>query len=204
MASLVLIGALLLLTAGPASASCAPPPPPDQALSQSDLVFVGTVTELANRDRWAVFRVEDVWKGDAGGEQVEVRGGPADPGNGVGAATSVDRTYQRGVRYLVYARAVTAGSAAIDYGAGARWTDNACSLTRVYDPSLEQLRPATAPPADPGRPPTSDTPPAPPATTEAGDENRSWGWVPAVLTFAIILGVIFIPHKGRAKEPLER
>lgn len=200
----------LAVPAGPAFASCAPPPAAEEAVRQSDLVFVGTVAELANRDRWAVFTVEQVWKGDPGGARVDVRAGPAEPGDGTGVATSVDRTYQLGTRYLVFARAVSQGSDAVAYGPGARWSDNACSLTQPYDPSLDRLRPATVEPPDrtppsgpgsPGGPGGPEAPTAPPGRTSQGEGIRPWAWVPGVLTLAIVLGVIFIPHKGRAKEP---
>ena len=86
----------VVFTGSTAEASCFRPPDVEADLVSSDLVFVGLVTELANENRWAVFRLEEVWKGDPGGDRVEVRAGP-----GPRAATSNDRTYVAGERYLV-------------------------------------------------------------------------------------------------------
>lgn len=112
----------------------------------SDLVFVGSVTDLANGDRWATFRVEEIWKGDPEGDRVEVRAGPAGR-TGAPAATSVDRTYVAGQRYVVFASDLSRRPGAVfDFGDGARWIDGACSATQLYEPSLDRLRPPDAGP----------------------------------------------------------
>lgn len=131
--------ATLGLTAPPVVASCIAPVPLDQAVDGASSVFVGTVVELRSYDRFAVFDVEDVWKGDLA-EKVEVNGGPAlasleSTDEGVGLATSVDRTYRLGGRYLV----VSYGFDRDDVLA-----DSACSATREYTHDLIDFRPADA------------------------------------------------------------
>ena len=96
-----LVAAALLTLAGlaapaGASASCAiPPGGADDLWKSADAVFVGTVTAIANNARWATVRVEEVWQGPDQPAEVVVRGGPE--GN---TATSVDRSYTVGIRYL--------------------------------------------------------------------------------------------------------
>ncbi|MFN2502919.1 MAG: hypothetical protein ABR540_01570 [Acidimicrobiales bacterium] len=206
LAMLVLVASVALV-GGPArsaGASCAPTPAVPQALAESDLVFIGTAVSLANDDRWATFVIERTWKGDPGAERVEVRAGPpgSGGGGGNGAATSVDRTYQLGTRYLVFARAVSSGDRS--YGARALWSDNACSATQPYTAGLDQFRPERAAPLDERTPPATIRAPLPPIRTPrgGGQGEASWAWVPGIVTLAIVLGVIFIPHRGRAKEPV--
>jgi hypothetical protein len=101
---------------------------------------------VATENRRAVFRLEEAWKGDPGGHRVEVRAGPGG-GPGAPAATSNDRTYVVGERYLVFASDLSRRpGAAVDYGEGARWVDSACSATRPYEPSLDRFRPTGAGP----------------------------------------------------------
>ncbi len=129
-----------------AGASCLRASDVEEDLQGSDLVFVGTVTNLSNDDRWATFRVEEVWKGDPGSSRVEVRAGPAG-GPGAPAATSADRTYADGRRYLVFASDLSRQpGAGADFGEGARWVDGSCSATRIYQPDLDRFRPAGARP----------------------------------------------------------
>jgi len=143
-AVVAIIGAVF--TGGAAEASCIRPPDVKADLESSDLVFVGLVTDLANEDRWAMFRIEEVWKGDPGGDRVEVRAGPAG-GPGRRAATSTDRTYVARERYLVFGSDLSRRpGAAVDFGEGARWVDSACSATRPYESSLDRFRPADAGP----------------------------------------------------------
>jgi hypothetical protein len=115
------------LSASPASASCAPTPSIEESLRSADLVFVGTVVELNNRNRWATFTLEEVWKGDPRTTRLDVRG--AEPGE----ETTVDRTFEPDMRYLVFARQ-----------GELHWEDNACSATREYDPSLDRFKPTSA------------------------------------------------------------
>jgi hypothetical protein len=130
----------VVLTGGAAVASCFPTDV-EADLESSDLVFVGVVTGLANQSRWATFRIEEVWKGDPVGDWVEVRAGPGGA-PGAPAATSNDRTYVAGERYLVFASDLSRRpGAGMDFGEGARWVDGACSATRPHDSSLVRFRP---------------------------------------------------------------
>lgn len=76
----------------------------------------------------------EVWAGRGGGP-------------GAPAATSNDRTYAVGKRYLVFASDLSLRRGAeADFGEGARWVDGACSATRPHDSSLNRFRPAGARP----------------------------------------------------------
>lgn len=128
-----LVAAALLTLAGlaapaGASASCAiPPGGADDLWKSADAVFVGTVTAIANNARWATVRVEEVWQGPDQPAEVVVRGGPE--GN---TATSVDRSYTVGIRYL-FAVVVVDG----------RLEDSACSgTTEAGTIDLNAIRPA--------------------------------------------------------------
>jgi hypothetical protein len=134
-AAILSLAALWAPTA--ANASCALPPGGDALWKTADVVFVGTVTDIANNARWATVRVEEVWKGPDQPVQVVVRGGPE--GN---VATSVDRTYNIGTRYL-FALASVDGAL----------VDSACSGTTGEDQiDIDSIRP------DDVREPSGDTP----------------------------------------------
>ena len=134
----------LLMAAAPAAASCAPPIPIDQALRDSDSVFVGTVGGLANGGRTANFVVDEVWRGPDLAARTAVAGGPE--GN---AITSIDRSWEPGATYLVFASVVNG-----------KLADNACSNTQIWTDDLAALRPSDARPA--GDP--TDTSPGLPGT----------------------------------------
>jgi hypothetical protein len=128
----VLTGIAALLVAalpGTAAASCVMPLPLGDAIPVADVVIVGTVTSTENLGRWAAIAVEDIWKGPDLPGSVVVRAGPA--GN---AATSGDRMFEAGVRYLFML--------GLDEQGGL--TDNACSSTTAWDDSMGMLRPAGA------------------------------------------------------------
>lgn len=136
----VLTLGVLLLSAPVAGASCAPPLAIEDAMEQAPAVFVGTVVTLDHGGRLVGFSVDEVWKGDVEA-RVVVSGGPTPAdleglGFGESVATSVDRHYEEGVTYLVVPFGVEEGV----------YMDNACSVTQVYDASLDDLRPATAHP----------------------------------------------------------
>ena len=114
------------------------PPGPAEHLAQADVVFVGTVQVLVNQGRTATFAVEEQWHGERLPATVHVHGGPDDPNS----ASSVDRSYDAGMRYLVAA-----------YIVEQRLTDNACSATQPWSEELLAFRPAdywvpTSTPAD--------------------------------------------------------
>ncbi len=152
-AALALALALIVGGAAPAGASCLGPPSVDTSLRDADLAFVGTAVDVTNNGRWATFSVEEVWKGDPGGQVVEVRGGP-----GGQAATSVDRTYVSGTRYLVFARDPGAHGLSRAWGDDGRWEDGACSATQPYTADLDRFRPQAASATGGG---VSDNPPVP-------------------------------------------
>jgi hypothetical protein len=116
-----------LLVPATASASCLAPPPGDDPWAAADAVFLGTVTNVANNGRWATVHVEEIWTGPDQPAEVIVRGGPEGA-----TATSVDRTYIAGIRY-VFAVLVVEGNL----------EDNACSATTEADAiDLDAVRPA--------------------------------------------------------------
>lgn len=111
----------------------------DEVLAEADIVFVGTVTDVRH-DTTADFEVEESWKGDVPA-RVTVLGGPDEPG----VATSVDRSWRPGARYLV-----------VPSAGGGPLRDDQCSPTREWTDDLEEFRPATSvvpePVASPGGP----------------------------------------------------
>ena len=136
LAGLVL-AVFLVGSASPAAASCAPPLSLADALTNSDLVVVGTVTAARSANRIATVAVEDIWRGDAD-TQIEVAGGP----DSLSGGTSVDRTYIVGQRYLFFIWEPALHGNAGTFGA--RYEDNVCTDTRPFTADLEQLRPASA------------------------------------------------------------
>lgn len=135
-----LLGAAAILAApGAALADCMASPPIEIALSGADIVFVGTVTEVGNGGRWASVIVEDIWKGPDLPGTIIVRGGPE--GN---AASSVDRSFDAGVRYLffpVLAPQPAGEPLPVEIAA---LTDNSCTSTQPLTPEIAGLRPSDA------------------------------------------------------------
>jgi len=140
--ALAAVAAAFLVGAAPAAASCVGEPVPfTQALASAPLVFVGTVTATADQERTATVHVDELWKGPPLPAQVTLRGSP----DTSAAATSVDRHYKEGLRYLF----VPAGEA------GPPFDDNSCTLTREFTADVKALRPASVrsyPPATPSPP----------------------------------------------------
>ena len=127
-------------TPSPAHASCALPTGagPTNLASQINagpIAFVGTVVGTANNDRLARVKVESIWQGPVIPTLVTVSGSPAQES----AATSVDRTYLVGQRYLF-----------VPFSASSPFQDNSCSATQIYSSQLDALKPATAQPPAPG------------------------------------------------------
>jgi hypothetical protein len=122
-------GLLLLAAPGSVLADCMMPPPVQEAAQTAEIVFVGTVAETSNHNSWANVQVEEVWRGPDQPAAVIVKGGPA--GN---MATSVDRSFEVGMKYLFFPYADDAGSLA----------DNSCTNTVQWSADLAQLRPADA------------------------------------------------------------
>lgn len=130
--TLSLAGAVCLLLAvvrASTLASCVMPAPIAEALAKADIVFVGTVTATAEHNLWATVAVEEVWKGPDLPADFQIRGG-----QGGNAASSVDREFTPGTKYLFVPVAIENGFA----------SDNSCSPTRPWDDTLVGLRPANA------------------------------------------------------------
>lgn len=90
---------------GPALASCAAP------ARTAAHPFIGTVTGVVNQGRTATVRTDD-------GRTVTVQGSAADT---PGAATSVDRTFEQGMRYEFH-----------PINDGSPYRDNACTATHPF------------------------------------------------------------------------
>jgi hypothetical protein len=158
----LVVGAALLAP-GPLNASCALPPGANgPVLDDAEIVIVGTVRATAEAGRWATVVVHEVWRGPDLPAELLVKGG-----EGGNMWTSVDRTYEVGVRYLF---AVTGG----ENGA---LRDNACSATTEWSEDLGALRPADA------RIPAGET-----SEDIAGFDLG--GVVPVVLVVAIVATVL--------------
>jgi hypothetical protein len=158
--------AALPATPRAALASCVIAPPLEQAVEAAEIVFIGTVEETAQGNRWASVAVEEVWRGPDQPKTVVVKGGPA--GN---TATSVDRSFEVGVKYIFLPY--------VDPAEGL--SDNSCTNTQPWTEAMAALRPAGA------RPPIGETN----APADGGVDLG--GFVgPAILVavvFAVLLGI---------------
>jgi hypothetical protein len=160
--------------AGSAHASCALPPSLPDEIKSSPLVFVGTVLYTSDGDRVARVRVESIWKGPDLAAYVDVHGSPL---AGSGQATSVDRTYQGGTRYLF-----------VLYSAEQPLSDNDCSGTRPYTDDIASLRPDSA------RGPAPATP-----LDEAQNLAGEHGWLLTGLAVVLIAGAAALIFRRRLK-----
>lgn len=186
----------LLLGSEPASASCAPPVGIADGIARADVVVVGTVVSARSDNRVATVRVEEVWKGDVG-ETLEVFGGPA----AENALTSVDRNYEVGRRYLLFAGEPAAhGYPAIS---GGRYEDNNCSTTQLWADSLSQYRPATASVVGKGvnDAPRVSTSPAPAAARASDDPMVAWWLVVAGVGCGLLLAIGLMKRRHRVPGP---
>ena len=120
--------AATVLAPGPAGADCAPAGTTPDRLRDATVVFVGRVVTTTDNGRTAHVRVEQVWKGAPVSDRVTVRSGP----DGEGAASSVDRTFDAGVRYLF-----------VPTRDGAHFRDSSCSATVEYSGAVAQFAPDT-------------------------------------------------------------
>lgn len=168
---LVFVG-LLAVDAPPAHASCAALPPLPQALAEADVVFVGTVIETTNEQRWATVEVEEVWKGEDIPSTAEVRGGPKDPPGPMNVVSSVDTSYREGARYLF-----------VPFNSTNPYRDNACTPTRRFTPEVQRLRPSHVAVLTPG----DDRDGAPPAP------GSKWPWIPVTAAALVLIaaGLLF-------------
>jgi hypothetical protein len=127
-------------TVSNAQASCASPPGSGvttlaSQIDAAPIAFVGTVIGTSNTDRVARVKVESIWNGPVIPTFVTVSGTP-DRGS---AATSVDRTFKVGQRYLF-----------VPFTSSPPFQDNACSPTRAYSSELDALKPAIVQAPGPG------------------------------------------------------
>jgi hypothetical protein len=186
----ILVLAVLLAalsSAQAAKASCAPAPPLRNSIAEADIAFVGTVVSLDHDGRTATFRVEDVWKGKVE-ETVVVHGGPgiaaieSAAARGEGVASSVDRSYSLGTRYLV-----------LPFGrSGDVLGDNICSNTQPYTEGLASLRPAGAHPplTDGGMPATS-------VASGDGSDSFTWWFVALLAAAGLTAGLAWLGLRAR-------
>ena len=148
----------IVLTPSAVLADCMMPPPVAEAARTADIVFVGTVTETTNQDRWANVAVEAVWRGSDIPATVVVKGGSGGDG-----FSSVDRQFKAGVKYLFFPYANDQGDLA----------DNICTNTIEWTADLEQVQPADV------RPPVGAT---------QTDSGINLGDVIAPLGLALLVG----------------
>jgi hypothetical protein len=123
------LGLAALAPAGAWASCLADPRTLKEVVRDSNVVFVGTVMSVSNRDRWAVVRVDEVWKGPQLPPEVEVRAGPQSETE----ATSNDRMFKAGVRYLF-----------VPLGEASPFSDNICSHTTEWRDELDAARPGAS------------------------------------------------------------
>ena len=163
--------ALWLLVPAPAAASCAMPIPIEQAIRDSPVVITGTVTSTENDGRWATVQVHEIWKGPDLPATVVILGGP-EPGG----ASSIDRSFTAGARYLFVVTIDERG----------QLHDNACSATTEMAAGENKLRPAEF------------RTPAPAEATDAGaDLTGVVGAGAVALVVAAVLLVAGLLARGR-------
>jgi hypothetical protein len=170
--TLVALAALALLAMpSVALADCAKPPDIKTASVSADIAFVGTITATDNRGSWATVSVEEVWRGPDQPAEVLVKGGP-----GGNAATSVDRSFEVGVKYLFFPY--------VDPAQGL--SDNSCTSTTPWSDEYVGLRPASA-----------HAPSAAPATSSGFDFAGIVGPLVVALTVSGVLLAIGLLARSR-------
>jgi hypothetical protein len=133
-AALIVVGALAFAGGQTAEASCAGGGPGSPSLGDriaaAPTVFVGTVVYTSDQDRVARVKVESIWRGPQLPAYLDVHGSPV---SGPFVASSVDRHYQSGRRYLF-----------VPVNANPPFDDNSCSLTQPYTAELTAYAPGDA------------------------------------------------------------
>ncbi len=191
-ATIALAAGLLLsafAAAGPAAASCIMPPALDVAISEANIVFVGTVTGVKNNDRTATVLVEEVWKGPDLLPFVEVVGGADDETT----MSSIDRTYTTGTRYLFVLH--------LDQG---RFRDNACSSTQEWSPEVAAVRPSTI--RTPGQQPDATPTAGPPsdAVPPGGQSVAPIALAATGLAATGLFGAVWLLRRRQGADVSER
>ena len=135
----VVVVTLLVGRFGQADAICVGTTPNGQsetiatALASSDAVVVGTVESTSNMNRYAVVRVDEIWKGKVASQMIQVKGGAAPSGGKFMTVGEHDRSYLAGTRYLLDLS-----------GSGSTFEDNTCTRTTEWTNSLLSFRPVDA------------------------------------------------------------
>ena len=128
------VAALALTGAQTAEASCGGGGPGSPSLGDriaaAPTVFVGTVVYTSDQDRVARVKVESIWRGPGLQAYIDVHGSPV---SGPFTASSVDRHYQSGTRYLF-----------VPVNALPPFDDNSCSLTQPFAADLSAYAPTDA------------------------------------------------------------
>ncbi|OLC48909.1 MAG: hypothetical protein AUH82_01620 [Chloroflexi bacterium 13_1_40CM_4_65_13] len=139
MAALTAVGALAFAGVQTAEASCGGGGPGGPSLGDriaaAPTVFVGTVVYTSDQERVARVKVESIWRGPELPAYIDVHGSPV---SGPFTASSVDRHYQSGTRYLF-----------VPVNANPPFDDNSCSLTQPYTADLVAYAPSDARAAGP-------------------------------------------------------
>jgi hypothetical protein len=168
----VLLATAWTLGSAPAWASCAGP----GALTSPN-AFAGTVVATSRAGRVAEVRTDD-------GRHVTVIGTPAVPDpSGGDTATSVDRTYEVGVRYEFDPRNSTSP-----------YEDNACTSTHVLPPLAPTAAPTPSAPAVPSSPSTAA---AAPDTGAASSTTTIAVTGVVVLLGLSVIAVALLRHRTR-------
>lgn len=139
LAALAIVATTGLLAApSVALADCVMPPPFEEAVKAADIILIGTVTEATNGNRWAIVSVEEIWRGPALPATVQIKGGPD-----ANAASSVDRSFEVGQRYIFFPYMAEDVEPLPGVAAGVLG-DNSCTSTQIWDEALAGFRPADA------------------------------------------------------------
>lgn len=156
-----------------AAAACLPPADLGIAIASGEVVIVGIADRVENSGRWATVRVEERWYGAGSvGEAVAVHGGP-EPGT----ATSADRTFEAGGRYLFVTTA-----------ANGFLVDNLCTVTQPWSAELARYRPR-------GVEPVADRPPSDPAFALPPELVPVIALFAALIVAVIAYGVILVARR---------
>jgi hypothetical protein len=174
LVAILALGAVAAGAAG-AQASCAAPPSLRDQVASAPMVLVGTVLFTSDNERVARVKVESIWRGPELPAYVDVHGSPV---SGLNTASSVDRKYSAGTRYLF-----------ILFSADRPLQDNSCSATQVYTSELAALAPADA------------RSPAPATALDPVRNAIGQYWLPALgfLALVAVAGFIGLRRSGRTR-----
>jgi len=156
---------------------CDASPPIEQRVADAPIVFVGTITTVADDGRLATVDVIRIWRGGPLPRQVEVRGTVATQSK---VHTALDRIYAKGATYLFVPTA----------GATPRFIENQCSSTTPLTRELSAL----APPGG-GVAPTGEAE----LTTQGRDLSKVLPLAIGGVAFAV-LGSLLLAARRKDKE----